>query len=85
MKRKIKKSKIKWILSDDYIVALGKLQATIYYTYDLTNRVPFDKMRRKVLKSKPDEYNTWADVLDLASKHGIIGHGAKIRQEWLES
>lgn len=82
---KIKKSKIKWILTDDFIVALDKLQATIYYTYDLTNRGPFDKMRRRILKSKPNEYNSWVDILDLASKYGLVGHGAKIRKEWTES
>lgn len=85
MRRKIKKTKIKWILTDDYAVALGKLQATIYYTYDLTNRVPFDRMKNKILKSKPEEYNSWADIIDLASKHGLIGHNAKIRKEWFES
>lgn len=85
MLRKIKKSKIRWVLSDDYIVALGKLQATIYYTYDLTNRVPFDVMRKRVLRSKPEEYNSWADIIELATKHGVVGHGAKIRKEWLES
>lgn len=85
MKKKIQKSKIRWIITDDYVVALGSLQATIYYVYDLTNRIPFDRMKKKIIKSKPEEYNTWTDVIDLATKHGIIGHNAKFRQEWFES
>lgn len=82
---KIKKDKIRWIISDDYMVALGKWQATIYYTYDLTNRIPFDTMKKKIIKSEPEEYNDWADIITLATKHGIIGHGAKLKKEWLES
>lgn len=82
---RIKKDKIKWIISDDYMVALGNLQATIYYTYDLTNRVPFDMMKKKILKSKPEEYNNWPDIITLATKYGLIGHGAKFRKEWMES
>lgn len=85
MKRKIAKKHIIWILSDNYMVALGKLQATIYYTYDLTNRIPFDKMRRKVLKSRPDEYSSWADIMELANECGLIGHNARFREEWFES
>ncbi len=82
---KIKKSKIKWVITDNYVVAFNKLQATVYYTYDLTNRVPFDRMKMKILKSTPEEYNSWPDIIDLASKHGLKGHYAKLRKEWTES
>ena len=85
MKRKIKKDGITWVVSDDYVVALGRLQATIYYTYDLTNRQPFDNMRRKILRSRPDEYNDWASIIGLANRYGITGHNARFRQEWFES
>lgn len=78
MKKIIRKSKLGWVLTDDSITVFDRLQATIYHTYDLTNRQPFDVMKNKVLKSKPDEYNSWVDVLDLAVKQGIRGYGTRM-------
>lgn len=80
----IRKSRIGWVLSRDVITAFDKLQATSYHTYELTNRHPFDVMRAKILKSKPEEYNSWVDVLDLAVKQGLRGYGTKVRCEWFE-
>lgn len=78
----IRKSKIGWVLTTDTITAFDKIQATVYHTYDLTNRQPFDKMKRIVRKSQPNEYNSWVDVLDLAMKHGLRGYGTRVREEW---
>lgn len=85
MKKIIRKSKIGWVLSDDNIVAFDKLQATIYHTYELTNRQPFDRMKLKIMMSGPEEYNSWVDVLDLAVEEGIRGYGTRLKQEWFES
>lgn len=64
------------------MIAFDKLQATLYHTYELTNRQPFDIMRMKIMKSKPEEYNSWVDVIDLAVKQGVRGYGTKVRSEW---
>lgn len=74
----IRKSKIGWVLDDDTITAFDKIQATVYHTYELTNRQPFDKMKLAIESSSPEEYNSWVDVLDLAVKHGVRGYGTKI-------
>lgn len=81
----IRKSKIGWVLSEDSIVAFDRIQATIYHTYELTNRQPFDRMKLKIMMSGPEEYNSWVDVLDLAVKEGIRGYGTRLKQEWFES
>lgn len=78
----IRKSKIGWVLTRNTIIAFDRLQATLYHVYELTNRRPFDVMRMKILKSKPDEYNSWPDVISLAIKQGVRGYGTKVRREW---
>lgn len=81
----IRKSKIGWVLTNDSIIAFDRLQATVYHTYELTNRQPFDVMKSKIKNSRPNEYNSWADILDLAVKQGIRGYGTRLREEWFES
>ena len=78
MKKIIRKSKLGWVLTDDTITVFDKIQATVYHTYELTNRNPFDVMRTKIEHSKPDEYNSWVDAVDLAVKQGLRGYGTKI-------
>lgn len=74
----IRKSKIGWLLDDDTITVFDKIQATVYHTYELTNRQPFDTMKQIVEQSSPEEYNSWVDVLDLAVKQGVRGYGTRI-------
>ena len=78
MKKIIRKSKLGWLLTDDSITVFDRIQATVYHTYDLTNRQPFDRMIQIISKSKPDEYNSWVDVIGLAVKQGVRGYGTKI-------
>ena len=78
MKKIIRKSKLGWVLTDETITVFDRLQATIYYSYDLTNKHPFEVMKKKILNSKPEEYNSWVDVIDLAVKQGINGYGTRI-------
>lgn len=78
MKKIIRKSKLGWVLTDDTITVFDRIQATVYHTYELTNRNPFDVMRMKIEKSKPNEYNSWVDAVDLAVKQGLRGYGTKI-------
>ena len=65
-------------MTDDTITAFDNLQATVYHVYELTNRQPFDVMKLKIANSKPEEYNSWVDVLDLAVKQGVRGYGTRI-------
>lgn len=81
----IRKSKIGWVLTNETITAFDKFQATIYHTYDLTNKQPFDRMKTKILQSGPNEYNSWVDVINLAVNHGMRGYGTKLHREWFES
>ena len=78
MKKIIRKSKLGWVLTDETITVFDRLQATVYYSYDLTNKHPFEVMKKKILNSKPEEYDSWVDVIDLAVKQGINGYGTRI-------
>ena len=80
--KQIKRGKISWVISDETLIAFDKLQATMYYTYDLTNRLPFDLMKREVLKK---DTPSWVDVIELAMKYDMVGHGARVKNEWFES
>ena len=82
--QKIKKSKLSWVLSDTYIAVFDKWQATIYTRYSSCGVKGLGQMRTLVLNSKPAELNSWSDVLDLAMKNNLVGHGTRIRDEWLK-
>ena len=86
MKQKIiRKTKINWILTESTIIAFDSIQATIYYSFDVINKqFQFDEMRRIIRRSKPDELNSWVDVLVLAQEKGIRGYGTRLKQEWFE-
>lgn len=81
-KHLIKWGKISWVVSEDYLVAFDKLQATMYYTYDLPSRTQFELMKKEVLGK---ELKSWVDVIELALKYDMVGHGARLRDEWFES
>lgn len=78
MKKIIQKSRLGWIITDDSITVFDKIQATIYHTYDLTNRQPFYNMVEKILKSNPNELNSWVDAVDLSVKQGVRGYGTRV-------
>lgn len=83
MKTKIlRKSKIGWVLTPTSIIAFDKIQATIYHAYGMPTRQPISAMRKTLLKSKPEEYNSWVDVIGLARKQGVIGYGTRLKDEW---
>lgn len=84
MEKIIKKGRLNWLIRDEEIIAFDRLQATMYHSYDIPNKQPFENMKQEVLDSSDDEYATWADVLDLASKKGLIGYGTRVRSEWSE-
>lgn len=81
----IRKSKIGWVLTEDTVTAFDNWQATIYHLYESSTKQPIELLKQEVRKSKPDELNSWVDVLDLASKRGLRGYATRIREEWFES
>lgn len=80
----IRKSKIGWVLTEDTITAFDKFQATVYHVYELTNRQPFDRMKMVIYNSKPEELNSWVDVINLSIQYGVRGYGGRTKQEWFE-
>lgn len=79
----IRKSKISWVIKDVSLVAFDRHQATAYHAFMASTRQPISRMKKKILNSKPDEYNSWVDVIQLATDAGVIGYGTKLRKEWL--
>lgn len=79
----IKKSKICWYITANSAVAFDNIQATSYNAFGAING-PIHEMVRRVKESRPDEYNSWADIVDLATKVGIIGYGTRVKPEWIK-
>lgn len=73
----VRKSKINWLLSPEIIVAFDKIQATGYNVYE-NPKQSLEEMKIIILQSKPDEYNNWVDVVELAIKKGMRGYGTRI-------
>lgn len=82
MKKRIRKTKVNWLVSDTSLIAFDRIQATVYHAYDTPNKQPLDEMKKIILQSGANEYNTWADVIDLAIKKGIRGYGIRLKREW---
>lgn len=80
----IRKSKIGWVVTSNTIIAFDRIQATLYHVFESANKKPLIDMRKEVLRSKPDELNTWVDVISLAQGKGLVGYGTRLRREWFE-
>lgn len=82
MKKTIQKTRIGWVLAEDYVIAFDKWQATIYNAYGAIGRVLVEEMKNQIVKSKPDELNSWVDVIELAQHMGIKGYGTVLKPKW---
>lgn len=80
----LRKSRINWLIQENSMVAFDTIQATTYHVYELTNRQPFDEMKKIIENSSPAEFNNWVDIIDLSIKSGVKGYGTRLRQEWFE-
>lgn len=78
----IRKTKISWVINEESLIAFDKLQATCYNSYMYADKQPFLNMKQTVLDSRPEELNSWVDVISLAQKYKILGYGTRIKQEW---
>ena len=82
--RIIRKTKISWVITPDTVVAFDKIQATLYHVFENANKQPLARMKRIILKSTPDELNSWVEVIGLARQEGLIGYGTRLKREWFE-
>lgn len=80
----IHKQKLHFLFKQDGVVIFDKLQATSFNCYGNTNRQSLDTFMRTLRNSNKDEYDSWLDVLDLSSRLGVIGNGARLQQQWFE-
>ncbi len=62
-----------YVKEESIVVGIRNFQWISYNVYSLQNRKPFYDFRRKLLKSKPDEYATAAELMLLGQKHGLRG------------
>lgn len=82
MYRIVRKSKLNWLVTDTSLIAFDRIQATVYHAYDTPNKQPLEIMKKTILRSRSDEYNSWVDGVSLAIKQGIRGYGTRVRREW---
>lgn len=78
----IRKTKINWVIEDTSVIAFDKWQATVYHCYGTPDKEGLEEMKKIIIASKKDDYNSWVDVIDLAQKKGLIGYGTRHRPEW---
>jgi hypothetical protein len=70
----VKRGKITYYVKNEaIIVSINDFQFTPYTDYPLQNRKPFNDFRRKILKSKEDEFDNTIDLIVLAQKHNLRG------------
>lgn len=82
MEKIIRKTKIGWVITDTTLTAFDKLQATVYHAFETPNKKPLEEMRIEIENSAPDEYNSWVDVIGLATRKGLRGYGTRLQERW---
>lgn len=84
-KRKIiKRGKITYYISDSsVVVGVGKHQYISYNVYNSPSRSSLAEFKKRLINSKPDQYDNVIDQIDLARKCNLIGSGT-VRPKWDE-
>lgn len=79
---KIKRTKIIWIIEENRIIACNKFQATSYNLVGSNLKRDLFSMRNELLSSNVG--NNWVEVLELSSKHHLIGVSTRVNKDWLD-
>lgn len=66
-------SLVYYIKDESIVVGIRNFQWISYNVYSLQNRKPFYDFRKKLLKSKPDEYTSAPELMLLGQSYGLRG------------
>jgi len=80
----VKRGKITYYLSDTaVVVGVGGSQYISYNIYNSPSRSSLGEFKKKILASKPTQYDNVVDQMDLAQKCKLIGTGTT-KPDWGE-
>jgi hypothetical protein len=83
-RRIITRGKLTYYITDvAVVVGIGKHQFISYNMYNSTSRSNLAEFRKKILDSKPNQYDNVIDQMDLARKFKLAGTGT-VRPRWEE-
>jgi len=81
----INRGKITYYLSENsVVVAIGKHQYISYNIYNSPSRSNLNEFKKRIINSKPNEYSSAIDQIDLARKCNLVGTGT-IKPKWEEN
>jgi hypothetical protein len=68
----VNRGRITYYIKDESVIAaINNLQYLAFTVYPLQNRTPFYNFRKKLLKSKENEYDTPLELMKLSMKHNL--------------
>ena len=80
----LKRGKVTYYITDNaVVVSLGGGQYISYNVYNTQKRSAFGDFKKKIKASKPDQYGTVIDQMDLAQKCKLVGSGVR-KPEWIK-
>lgn len=80
--KKLKRGKLTWLIYKDKIIVYDNIQATIYHLFGAMSQKPLDDMKKKLYKSKDNEYSDWVKAISLSMETGVRGYGTKRQADW---
>lgn len=77
MKKILQRGRLTIVVEDGRITVFDSLQATMYAPYMSPNDHLFEQMKEFLITSEDTEYESWVDILTLASACRMTGCGVK--------
>lgn len=82
--QEIKRGKITYYITDNAVVVdVGAGQYISYNVYNTISRSSLGDFKKKLRASKPNQYCTVVDQMDLAQKCKLVGSGTR-KPEWIK-
>lgn len=78
----IKKQKINILISETDITIFDKIQCTSFNAFNCNNKIMLNKMSTILINSNENEFNTWADILDLAYSCKMRGFSGYVPEKY---
>ena len=80
----IKRGSITYYLIDSaVVVSIGGYQYISYNMYNTPNRSSISEFKKKLKKSRPNQYTTASEQMDLAIKCKLVGSGIR-KPDWIK-
>ena len=80
----IRRGNITYFISETaVVVGIGKYQFVSYNIYNSPSRSNLADFKKRIIASKPDQYDNVVDQIDLARKCNLVGTGTQ-NPKWSE-